>query len=345
MSEAMNDASTYKILKKDPIRKMSQKVNDLVKSWRDNDLIDAYTYNNLNCTNGNTPRAYGLPKIHKSGALLRIIISSIGSPFYMVANFLHNILHESINKPRSFIKDGWSFANIINNKKIDSNEILVSLDITSLYTNIPKELVLKGIEKRSKEISEHTKFNLQQFNYAIDMVLSSTSFTFNGVAYEQIFGSPMSSPLSLILANIVMEDLEIDCLSRLDFEIFYFYRYVDDIFMVFPKDKLYCVVDCFNDYHSRLSFTHETELNNSLNFLNTTVYKDNNKLITNWYRKSTFSGRYINYFSNHPMKYKINTIINLVDHAILLSDRRFHDSNVSIVKNILKNKLFPGKSC
>lgn len=138
-----------------------------------------------------------------------------------------------------------------------------------------------------------------------------------------------------------MEDLETDCLTRLDFEISCFYRYVDDIFMVLPKDGLDCVVDCFNNYHSRLKFTQESELNDSINFLNTTVYRDNNKLTTNWYRKPTFSGRYINFLSNHPIKYKINTIISLVDHAILLSDPRFHDSNLSIVKNILKNNCFP----
>jgi len=56
-----------------------------------------------------------------------------------------------------------------------------------------------------------------------------------------------------------------------------------------------------------------------LNFLNTSVIRtDNGKLVTNWYRKSTYSGRYINFYSSHPYQFKLNTIKSLV--AILLSD-------------------------
>ncbi|EFN69794.1 hypothetical protein EAG_13539, partial [Camponotus floridanus] len=46
-----------------------------------------------------------------------------------------------------------------------------------------------------------------QFLYAIETVLDSTSFPSNGQFYEQIFGRPMESPLSLVLADIVMDDL------------------------------------------------------------------------------------------------------------------------------------------
>jgi len=41
----------------------------------------------------------------------------------------------------------------------------------------------------------------------------------------------MGSPLSPILADIVMEDLETLSLQKLDFIVYTYYRYVDDIFM------------------------------------------------------------------------------------------------------------------
>lgn len=343
MNTVLNDQSTYSKLKKDPIKKLSAKMSSLVKSWRDNDLIDDATYKRLNTTNGNLPRCYGLPKIHKTNFPLRIIVSSLGSPVYNVARYLHDILERSVKKPTSHIKDGWTFANNIKNHAISNNELLISLDVTSLFTNIPKDLVLKSIERRWTDISDNTTFNLSQFLYAVEVVLESTSFCFDGQFYEQIFGTPMGSPLSPILADLVMDDLETYCRNLLQFEISVYYRYVDDIFAIVPRTEIDTILTIFNSFHYRLQFTHEIEVNNMINFLNTTVIRNGEKLMTNWYQKPSSSGRYLNYHSHHPLNYKVNVINNLVDHAIFLSDDRFHDTNIKIVKKILLNNSFPEK--
>jgi len=232
MVKILDDENTYRLVRNNPLRKITTKLDNLIKTWSENDIIDDITYRGLKCTNGNLPRCYGLPKIHKPGYPLRIVVSSVGSPLYEVAKFLHGILKESIKKPMSYTKDSWSFVNNINRKIIAPHEIFVSLDVTSLFTNIPKELVMQGIENRWTDIRIKTKLSLTQMISAIDMVLSSTSFVFNGRYYEQIYGSPMGSPLSPILADIVMEDLEIQCLQKIDFTVHTYYRYVDDIFMI-----------------------------------------------------------------------------------------------------------------
>ncbi|XP_071580435.1 uncharacterized protein [Temnothorax nylanderi] len=198
---------------------------------------------------------------------------------------------ESIPKPRSHIKDSWSFVRRIANSNIDTDEILISLDVTALFTNIPKDLVCEGVRKRWHHISQYTKLNLAQFLHAIELILQSTSFGFDGEFYEQIFGSPMGSPLSPILADIVMDDLETHCISRLNFEIRVFLRYVDDIFAIVPRNAVKTLLDVFNNYHPRLRFTFEAEVDGSIPFLDTLVIRDGDRLITNWYRKPTFSGR------------------------------------------------------
>ncbi|XP_025266911.1 uncharacterized protein LOC112638816 [Camponotus floridanus] len=264
MEALLNDQSTYRKLNKDPIRKLTNKINTMVKSWRSNDLINESTYKKLNSTNGNLPRCYGLPKIHKSGFPMRIIVSSIGSPVYNVAQYIHDILKISILEPKSHIKDGWTFANYLKGKIIRDDEIMISLDVTALFTNIPKDLVVSAVTKRWNHIAPNTKFNLSQFLYVIEMILDSTSFTFNGQFYEQIFGSPMGSPLSPILADIMMDDLETHCLSLLDFNVPVYYRYVDDIFTIVPRSKVEMIKSTFNNYHQRLAFTHEIECDSQL---------------------------------------------------------------------------------
>jgi len=136
-----NDTKTYKPIKTNPLPKMNSKLNNLIKGWFDSKAIDEWTYKCLKCTNGNLPRCYGLPKIHKRDVPLRIVVSSVGSPLYDVANFLHGILNTSIKKPISHVKDSWYFVSYIKEKSILPHEILVSFDVTSLFTNLPRELI------------------------------------------------------------------------------------------------------------------------------------------------------------------------------------------------------------
>lgn len=341
MTTILSDCTTYRKLTKDPINRITTKVNDMVKSWRKNNIINEFVYKKLLCTNGNLPRCYGQPKIHKKDYPLRIIVSTLGSPLYQVSHFLHEILHSSLKKPKSFIKDSWTFAKLITTTHISHNEILVSLDVISLFTNIPTSLVIKAIENRWNDISTKTTLTLSQFLYAIELILTSTSFQFNGEIFDQIFGSPMGSPLSPILADIVMEDLETHCLQLLPFKISTFYRYVDDIFAIIPAIKIQDTISIFNSFHPRLQFTYETEKQGALSFLDTIVIRDGENLITNWFRKPTFSGRFINFLSHHPTRYKNNTISNLVDRAILLADKRFHSYNIDEIKKILINNNYP----
>lgn len=102
----LGDQSTYRRINIDPITKLTNKIKTLLRSWRENQLIDEAVYKLLNITNGNLSRCYGLPKIHKAGFPVRIIVSSLGSPLYNVFKYFHSILHNSIKKPNSHIKNG-----------------------------------------------------------------------------------------------------------------------------------------------------------------------------------------------------------------------------------------------
>ncbi|XP_026824323.1 uncharacterized protein LOC113561695 [Ooceraea biroi] len=79
------------------------------------------------------------------------------------------------------------------------------------------------IEKRERQKRKDGKRIMDQnYNKGIRLlkggIWDSTCFVFDGQYYQQIFGSPMSSPLSPILADMVLDDLETSCIGNLGFD-------------------------------------------------------------------------------------------------------------------------------
>lgn len=120
-----------------------------------------------------------------------------------------------------------------------------------------------------------------------------------------------------------MDDLETTCIQQLPFKPLFFYRYVDNVIRCIPKERIQEMVDIFNSYDERLQFTFESQNNNTISFLDVLIINDNNKLITDWYKKHTFSGRTINYQSRHPFAQKIAIVCNLIDRAVKLFNKKF----------------------
>ncbi|KAG5323073.1 DIRA2 protein, partial [Acromyrmex heyeri] len=87
--------------------------------------------------------ANNLTKIHKLGYPLKVIVSSINS----LSLFLHNIIVNSIPEAPSFIKNGFHLMEKLNGTHFDSNYILISLDVVSLFTNVPVKLTLNSVKK------------------------------------------------------------------------------------------------------------------------------------------------------------------------------------------------------
>lgn len=86
--------------------------------------------------------------------------------------------------------------------------------------------------------------------------------------------------------------MEESVLSNLNFEIPFFFRYVDDCVTAISKDQISETLTAFNKYHKRIQFTIEIENENTLNFLDLTLHRESNYITTEWYTKKTWSSRY-----------------------------------------------------
>jgi len=83
-------------LQKIQLKNLRTDLHSLISRWKNKGFIDDSTYKRSRTTDDIIPRAYGLAKIHKQNYPLRIIVSSINSPFYNLTLFLHNIINNFI---------------------------------------------------------------------------------------------------------------------------------------------------------------------------------------------------------------------------------------------------------
>ena len=67
------------------------------------------------------------------------------------------------------------------------------------------------------------------------------------------------------------------------------------------------------------------------------MYDDGN-VIFDLYKKPTNSGRFLNFFSNHPFSHKKGVVTGLVDKVWFLSHPKFQQTNIeSLINSLLSN--------
>ena len=66
-----------------------------------------------------------------------LYVSYSGFPLYSLNKYIANILTTYVKHENNNTKNSTTFSNYIRNVPIEDDKIMVSLDVTSIYTNIP----------------------------------------------------------------------------------------------------------------------------------------------------------------------------------------------------------------
>ena len=159
---------------------------------------------------------------------MRPILSATNTYNYPLAKWLDEKL-KPLSLNQYTVTDTFDFANEIHELK---GEILVSYDVSSLFTNMPLDETIEILVNRA--------FTNNWFNTTHNLALTRTDlvdllsvatkgqlFQFDGALYKQTEGVAMGSPLGPLLANVFMSSIK-DTLERQGKLPYFYRRYVDD---------------------------------------------------------------------------------------------------------------------
>ena len=107
----------------------------------------------------------------------------------------------------------FEFAEEVQELQFNENDILVSYDVSVLFTNVPLKETIQILDNKAFSqnwFNETHNHNITQEDlFELLRVASKHQlFQFNGSLYEKIVGEPMGSPLGPLMANAFMSFIE-----------------------------------------------------------------------------------------------------------------------------------------
>ena len=306
----LSDTKFYRRLEHEPTSDFRKEVAGFVEDMYQNGEIDETVQKYLMYDTHRTPQLYLLPKIHKGKIPPpgRPIISANGCPTENISQFVDFFLNPTCLTLPSFVKDTTHFLQKLNDLgTLPDNCILVTMDVSSLYTNIPNN---EGLSAARIALDTHRpQAGIKPTNasliHLLELVLTKNNFQFNGVNFLQIGGTAMGTKVAPSFAVTYMGAFEKDNVYTYRLKPTIYLRYIDDIFIIWPhgNDELDQFLTHMNSCSPHIQFTTEKSTT-EIPFLDTLVKLDGNVLTTDLYTKPTDSHNYLYYNSAHPQRRK-----------------------------------------
>jgi len=347
MNDHLNNRQTYIKIRKQPcekIKEIKKEYNNILNDLLKKKYINQIEKTKLNINNCNIARIQGLPKLHKDKIPIRPIINGINSPTEQIAKFLNPTLNNLNNNNKYDIKNAFELKDKLRNIEITNDDRLISLDIISLFTSIPLNNIYKIIMKNWELIEPYTTIKCKNtYINIIKFICNNNYFTYNNELYRQINGTPMGGKMSSNLSGIVVNSILDEFFQNSNIKPKYICKYVDDIFLIINKNECDIILNEINKINKNIQFTMEKETNEQINYLDITIIRNKNTLKTKWYEKNIKNKQILNFLSHHPISQKINTIKNLINRAIKLTDLDYIKETKTYIFNKLNKNLYPNR--
>ena len=209
------------------------------------------------------------------------------------------------------------FSNLVKTQRL-GEEILVSFDVVSLFTKVPIELAIHIAKEQLQEdntLEDRTALSINDIIQLLEFCLKATYFSFRGKYYQQIFGTAMSSPVSVVVADMVMENIEQRALNFSHPPILW-KRYIDDTCVALLPSLVDSFHQHLNSIEPSIQFTVEIENNGCLPFLDILITRNSDgSLSTSVYRKQSHTNQYLQFLSHHPSSHKLSVGRSLFSRA------------------------------
>lgn len=176
--------------------------NDLLKFLIDNDCV---TFKSLR----------GLPKLHKEGKRMRLLLPFHVNIFSTIHTFLAKVLQPIAFRMKTSLTSTFELIQSLEGtKNLSEDTLVVTADLENMYNKINRtlaiELVLSKIEEYGQEFfmfGRNLKENISIWRHLLRLAFDTCFFTFEDKLIKQAKGVPMGSATGPVLAIIYINGI------------------------------------------------------------------------------------------------------------------------------------------
>ena len=157
----------------------------------------------------------------------------------------------------SYIKDTTEFINkLASAKTIPPDVLFVTMDVASLYANIPH---VDGVYACSKFLNDHRVIDISTdvLCSLISFISTFNNFVFDENSYLPTSGTAIGTKMAPCLANLFMTSIEQTFNDNSPLTPLFHVRFIDDIFMIWThgSEELELFTIIANSSNPSLKFT------------------------------------------------------------------------------------------
>ena len=165
-------------------------------------------------------------------------------------------------------------------------------------------------------LSQKTSFSVDDICSLLSLCLEATYLLFEGRVYQQIQGTAMGSPVSVVVANLVMEDIERRPLATFHTHPRFWRRYVDDTCTALPHDLVVPSMSTSTALiHTFSSLLRENLEGNYHYLMCSGPGRRMGTISTEVYQKPSHTDQYLAFDSHHPTAHKRAVVRTLMGQA------------------------------
>ncbi len=338
---SLNDSSVF----------LRQRIRALLISMHKQKFISKKELNFLLPHSGPDVRKfYHLPKLHKDDwpSLVsppgRPIVSDVRSVSYASSKILEFFLSPLVQKQNSYLRDTGHVISILMNTPLQRDDILFTMDIEALYTNVPLDEGLDIIAQLFRDYPDPLRPDLSLLTL-LKLLLMHNDFYFKDSRWTQTRGVAMGKIFSGSFASLFLGVWESKCIASSPTCPVLWKRFQDDVFGVWrgPLPTLQQFHTLVNAQHPNMKCS--LTYGSSVNFLDLTVCNVAGSFVYKLFTKPTDSHLLLPPSSYHPS----HTFTSVLFSQILRissrsSERRFFIEALATKSRVWRQQGFSRSS-